>query len=107
MVLVVFSMTTAASEEISEAWGHPEMELVDMVPDASTAALWSASSADMGTWKRREAKDQEPEKLSYLLLFHSIMNSCIKIRVSAVMSENNIVTLFLTVQIQFCCKYNI
>ena len=43
-------MTTAASEEISEACGHPEMELVDMVPDASTAALWSASSADMGTW---------------------------------------------------------
>lgn len=54
-------MTTAASEEISEACGHPEMELVDMVPNASTAALWSASSADMGTWKRRDAKDQEPE----------------------------------------------
>ena len=62
MVLVVFSMTTAASEEISEACGHPEMELVDMVPDASTAALWSASSADMGTWKRRDAKKTKSQK---------------------------------------------
>ncbi len=95
MVLVVFSMTTAASEEISEAWGHPEMELVDMVPDASTAALWSASSADMGTWKKKMQKDQEPEKLRLSFAFHSIMNSCIKIRVSAVLSVNNMVTLFL------------
>ena len=55
-------MTTAASEEISEACGHPEMELVDMVPDASTAALWSASSADM-------QKDQEPEKLRLSFAF--------------------------------------
>ena len=36
------------SEENIEACGHPEMELVDMVPDASTVATWSAS-ADMGT----------------------------------------------------------
>ena len=48
MVLVEFSMTTAASEEMSEAWGHPEMELVDMVLTVSAAA-WSASSADTGT----------------------------------------------------------
>ena len=62
-------MTTAASEEISEACGHPEMELVDMVPDASTAALWSASSADMGTWKEEMQKDQEPEKLRLSFAF--------------------------------------
>ena len=62
-------MTTAASEEISEACGHPEMELVDMVPDASTAALWSAYSADMGTWKRRDAKRPRARKTEVIFRF--------------------------------------
>ena len=47
MVLVVFSITTAASEEISAAWGQPEMELVVTLPDsvAVTAASVPVSSA--------------------------------------------------------------
>ena len=63
------SITIAAADEISEAWGHPEMELVDMVPDASTAALWSASSADMGTWKRRDAKRPRARKTEVIFRF--------------------------------------
>ena len=69
MVLVVFSMTTAASEEMSEAWGHPEMELVDMYlmlqllhSGLPLQQIWEPGKEEM-------QKDQEPEKLRLSFAF--------------------------------------
>ena len=66
MVLVEFSMTTAASEEMSEAWGHPEMELVDMVLTVS-AAVWSVLKIKVSA--TNGYRDTDLLKLYHILYF--------------------------------------
>ena len=62
-----FSITIAASEEISEACGHPEIELVVIPLAVSAVCVCAASSAMTGTWQRREA--ESPRTISDANIF--------------------------------------